>query len=993
MSSASFAQACGDANAGDCCSSNGSPACNDLACCTAVCAADSFCCAVTWDSVCAGEAASLCPDLCQGGGGVCGTGGDCCTPNGGLGCNDVTCCETVCGIDSFCCAVSWDSVCASEAASLCGDLCAGAGCGGSVNDCCAPGAGPGCNDADCCALVCAIDSFCCFVAWDSVCASEAGALCAVCGAGSCPVDCSNATVEEGEICGDDSNGGCNNPNDPVSYIDVGDIVCGIEWADGGTRDTDWYEFTLSEGKILDFTVTAEIPTVLFLATAGCPTAVLTSAQTSNCVAAIDDKCLLAGTYRVIVAPAFFAGFPCGNTNGFKYTLAITDTGQTCTGPENDSCEGAIQVADPSDTNFDSTLAFTNGDPLPAECASFGSVTIFNDLWYKFTATKSGLYQISTCDQASYDTRLALYTGPCNNLNIVACNDDGDGCGGFTSKILIGLDGGTEYWVRVGGFGEGGGSGVLTIGQLEACDTACPPGAIVETEACGDDDNGGCNTVGDSTCCFANGGIGCDDPSCQEAVCAIDSFCCAIAWDGVCAAEAVSFCGTLCQVEPGYQDITVGTPVCGTFWATGGTRDTDWYRFHLDTDATVTLTCNSTLNVAIGFLDTNCPPTVIAFDTTQSCGATISACLPAGDHVAFIALAGFDFPPCGSDPLNNYTFTLTAGESCALGNDECDSAVPIFDGDTAYSTDGATTSGLPLDPSCDKGFGTNFVQDIWFTYTATCTGTATFSTCGTVNYDSRLALYSGDCANLSIVACNDDGSGCPSFTSLMTADVTQGTTYYLRVGGYSGGGSGTINIACGGGGGGPTNDDCANALPLSVGATAFSTVGATGTTQMDPGACTFFGSSVIYNDVWYDYVATGDGPVTITTCNGASFDTRIAVFTDCDLTSTVACNDDFSGCGLTSSVTFTPVCGTHYKVTVGAYSQTGFGTGTITVTQDGSCPVVCVGDLNGDGVVDAQDLGILLGGWGGGGVADLNGDGTVDAQDLGILLGAWGPCAG
>jgi hypothetical protein len=48
-----------------------------------------------------------------------------------------------------------------------------------------------------------------------------------------------------------------------------------------------------------------------------------------------------------------------------------------------------------------------------------------------------------------------------------------------------------------------------------------------------------------------------------------------------------------------------------------------------------------------------------------------------------------------------------------------------------------------------------------------------------------------------------------------------------------------------------------------------------------------------------------------------------------------------------------------------------------------------GDLNGDGHVDAADLAILLGAWGGSGPADLNNDGTVDAADLAILLGAWG----
>lgn len=53
---------------------------------------------------------------------------------------------------------------------------------------------------------------------------------------------------------------------------------------------------------------------------------------------------------------------------------------------------------------------------------------------------------------------------------------------------------------------------------------------------------------------------------------------------------------------------------------------------------------------------------------------------------------------------------------------------------------------------------------------------------------------------------------------------------------------------------------------------------------------------------------------------------------------------------------------------------------------------CPADLNGSGAVDAADLSILLGAWGGFGVANLDGLGVVDAADLSILLGAWGTCA-
>jgi len=56
-------------------------------------------------------------------------------------------------------------------------------------------------------------------------------------------------------------------------------------------------------------------------------------------------------------------------------------------------------------------------------------------------------------------------------------------------------------------------------------------------------------------------------------------------------------------------------------------------------------------------------------------------------------------------------------------------------------------------------------------------------------------------------------------------------------------------------------------------------------------------------------------------------------------------------------------------------------------------VQCPADLDGDGIVDGSDLGILLSNWSGDGDGDLNGDGLVDGADLGELLGAWGDCPG
>jgi len=55
---------CGSPASGSCCTSTGTPGCNDFDCCQAVCSIDAFCCDVVWDSVCASQVVSF-PALCD----------------------------------------------------------------------------------------------------------------------------------------------------------------------------------------------------------------------------------------------------------------------------------------------------------------------------------------------------------------------------------------------------------------------------------------------------------------------------------------------------------------------------------------------------------------------------------------------------------------------------------------------------------------------------------------------------------------------------------------------------------------------------------------------------------------------------------------------------------------------------------------------------------------------------------------------------------------
>ncbi|MCP4833765.1 MAG: carbohydrate-binding protein [Phycisphaera sp.] len=53
---------------------------------------------------------------------------------------------------------------------------------------------------------------------------------------------------------------------------------------------------------------------------------------------------------------------------------------------------------------------------------------------------------------------------------------------------------------------------------------------------------------------------------------------------------------------------------------------------------------------------------------------------------------------------------------------------------------------------------------------------------------------------------------------------------------------------------------------------------------------------------------------------------------------------------------------------------------------------CLGDLNGDGMVDGNDLGLILGVWNSADPSgDLDGDGLVSGADFGLLIAGWGPC--
>lgn len=191
-------------------------------------------------------------------------------------------------------------------------------------------------------------------------------------------------------------------------------------------------------------------------------------------------------------------------------------------------------------------------------------------------------------------------------------------------------------------------------------------------------------------CYVEGTPGCNDAHCCPIVCALDPFCCDAAWDAICVNEALQFCvsggcppsclGTPenepcgfdgnggCNSEvPSFMPVSPGDEICGTAWADGGMRDTDWFAITLEAPTTITLTCASEMPMVFGFVDTNDCATASEISPSASSdlctSATVTHCVPAGTWWLFAAPAGFNAFPCGVS--SQYTLSIESGPACGV----------------------------------------------------------------------------------------------------------------------------------------------------------------------------------------------------------------------------------------------------------------------------------------------------------------------------------------
>lgn len=468
-----------------------------------------------------------------------------------------------------------------------------------------------------------------------------------CEAAACasPVDCPVGAINEPENCGDDTNGGCFMDVPGFTDIECGDEICGTFWTDVDPmdpdtviRDTDWYRIDIfDEPLVVEWCVEAEFPVLVGVVNfnalnegTDCPPDVgdLTF-LVANTGPANEEVCVQAsldfGTWYLWVSPGVFGGLPCNSVVGNNYVASLE-----CSGSCRDAC--GLAVGPDCDQQTGIGCCFCD-----AGCIAAGDCCL------------------DTCDFCPF----AECPDP------LSCGETGS-CGGEAP-------GGCFCDEACCDFGD------CCADKFDACG-GCDPTPL----ACGDPEAG--------DCCSPNGSESCDDVDCCEAVCACDPFCCDVGWDASCAtggfdddclcgpgmcgawntpqcnceAPACSTCATCpvggvqelelcgdsnnggCSTDPpgGFQFVQHGDVICGTAWADGGTRDTDWYRVTVGASGTVTATLQADGSQVVFIIDAvdfdtcNAPVVIgdIGYSLNCSAGvATADGLTPGQEVVVFTAV--------------------------------------------------------------------------------------------------------------------------------------------------------------------------------------------------------------------------------------------------------------------------------------------------------------------------------------------------------------------
>jgi hypothetical protein len=272
---------------------------------------------------------------------------------------------------------------------------------------------------------------------------------------------------------------------------------------------------------------------------------------------------------------------------------------------------------------------------------------------------------------------------------------------------------------------------------------------------------------------------------------------------------------------------------------------------------------------------------------------------------------------------DFNICITTPPAPPINDDPCgaiDLSIVASCGYTTYSNTNATaTAGVPA-PGC----ASYVTGDVWFRVQVPANGSIQIDTDDIGFSDGGMAAYSGTCAALTLMGCNDDSSPNGLMPLLSFTGLTPGNFIYIRVWEYGGNEFGNFGICVTS----PTpptpptppaNNECSTATPATVNPNALCSdvvsgtiSGATASAQSN--TC----SGAADDDVWYSFVASATThTISLLNVNGSTTDLYHSVYagTCGSIGAPLICSDPNS-----STVTGLTIGNTYY---VRIYSWTSF----------------------------------------------------------------------
>src|SRR5262245_48125666 len=112
-------------------------------------------------------------------------------------------------------------------------------------------------------------------------------------------------------------------------------------------------------------------------------------------------------------------------SGLALPLALALLAPRSSAQGSDACSTAQVIVGTGPHAFDTNSATTGTDgQADMSCNFSGSMAIQNDVWFRWTATATGKFFVTSCQQTTVDTKISVHAGTaCPPGASIGCDDD------------------------------------------------------------------------------------------------------------------------------------------------------------------------------------------------------------------------------------------------------------------------------------------------------------------------------------------------------------------------------------------------------------------------------------------------------------------------------------------------------------------------------------------------------------------------------------------